>query len=501
MRSATAFPLAALPLNHASPVPLHRQLCDRLREAILSGQLPSGTRLPGTRTLATELGVSRNTVVNAFEQLLAEGYVAGKIGAGTYIACTLPEALLHVSSTLSQPNQPGSSGRRLSQRGQQIASTNLTAFCTRGRPHAFQSIPAVDAFPLAVWTRLTTQRWRKPPTELLSYGDPAGYWPLREAIASYLKSARGVHCEAHQVIIVAGSQQGLNLAAHLLLDPGDVAWLEDPGYHGARCSFLAAGARVVPVPVDTEGLDVSAGIQRHPNARLVYVSPSHQFPTGVVMSLERRLALLNWADRAQAWILEDDYDSEFRYIGRPLSALQGLDQAGRVIYIGTFSKILLPTLRLGYLVVPHDLVDACIAARALTDWNSPSLDQAVLTDFIVEGHFAHHIRRMRTLYAERQSILLEMASQDLKGLLDLRPAETGMSLVGWLPQGIDDQAVAQQASRQGIYVRPLSAESIEPLGRSGLLLGFAAVDTTAIRTGVRSLAMVIQQEIDSRCRV
>lgn len=501
MRTMTAFPMAALPLDHTSPVALHRQLCDRLREAILQGQLVAGTRLPGTRTLAEELGVSRNTVINAFEQLLAEGYVSGKIGAGTYVACTLPETLLHVASNDPQPRVLQAGGQRLSQRGQQIASTAMTNFCTRGKPHAFQSIPAVDAFPLAVWTRLVNRHWRQPPPELLSYGEPAGYRPLREAIAAYLTTARGVHCEADQVIIVAGSQQGLSLAAHLLLDPGDVAWIEDPGYHGARCAFGAVGARVVPVPVDGEGLDVAAGLARCPEARVVYVSPSHQFPTGVVMSLERRLALLAWADRYQAWILEDDYDSEFRYTGRPLSALQGLDQVGRVIYIGTFSKILLPALRLGYVVVPPDLVDAFVAARALTDWGSPTVEQAILADFIAEGHFVHHLRRMRTLYAERQAAMLAVASQELAGLLEVCPAETGMSLVGWLPTGVDDQAVARNAAALGVYVRPLSVESMQSLERQGLLLGFAAVDEPAMRAGVRCLAGAIQQVVESGCRV
>jgi GntR family transcriptional regulator/MocR family aminotransferase len=248
---------------------------------------------------------------------------------------------------------------------------------------------------------------------------------------------------------------------------------------------------MVPVPVDEEGLDVAAGIARCPDARFVYVSPSHQYPTGAVMSLQRRLSLLEWAEQADAWVLEDDYDSEFRYAGRPLSALQGLDCSGRVIYMGTFSKVLLPTLRIGYIVVPPDLVDAFVTARALIDLHSPSLDQAILTDFITEGHFSHHIRRMRTLYAERQAMLIEEARRELDGLLDLSPDETGLHLLGWLPTGMDDQAVAHQAAALGVQVRALSTECIEPVQRGGLLLGYGAVDQMEIRAGIQRLAKAI----------
>jgi GntR family transcriptional regulator / MocR family aminotransferase len=294
------------------------------------------------------------------------------------------------------------------------------------------------------------------------------------------------------VIVVAGSQQALDLTARLLLDEGDAAWIEDPGYLGARGALLGAGASLVPVPVDGEGLDVQAGQARNPEARLIYVSPSHQYPYGVTMSLPRRLALLESASRAGAWVLEDDYDSEYRYAGRPLAALQGLDGEGRVIYLGTFSKVLFPALRLGYMVVPPDLVDGFVAARALVDRHSPTLDQAALADFIADGHFARHIRRMRALYAERQAILVEAATHGLAGVLDVSTAEAGMHLVGWLPPGVDDVEASRQAAAHGVEAPPLSLYSLEPPRHGGLLLGYTAVGEKEIRDGVQRLAKALR---------
>jgi len=325
------------------------------------------------------------------------------------------------------------------------------------------------------------------PAHPLDYLDPAGYRPLREAIAAYLGMARGVHCTAEQVIVVSGSQQGIGLSAQVLLDPGDAVWVEEPGYFGAKGALLGAGARLVPVPVDPEGMDLVAGKARCPTARLACVTPSHQFPLGMTMSLPRRLALLAWARETGAWILEDDYDSEYRYVGKPLTALQGLDRAGRVIYVGTFSKVLFPALRLGYVVVPRDLVEAFLATRLFLDMHPPWLEQVVLAEFMAAGHFARHIRRMRTLYAERQAALVEAARQ-LSGALDVRPAGAGMHLLGWLPAGSDDQAIAQLAARHQVSTRPLSRFFLEPLAQRALLLGYAAVPIPAIQEGVRRLA-------------
>jgi GntR family transcriptional regulator / MocR family aminotransferase len=479
-------------LDASSVEPLHRQLYDRLRTGILAGQLSAGARLPSTRTLAVELGVSRTTVVTAFENLLAEGYLEGKVGSGTYVAGSLPEEVLGVRARPAGPRLP-LSGRGLSRRGTLLATTRTTAVKDTGTPRAFRpGVPALDEFPYVVWRRISGSVWRRPSGALLGYGDPAGYWPLRREISAHLATARAVRCDPEQVIVVSGSQQALDLASRVLLDPGDAVWIEDPGYMGARGALAGSGARLVPVPVDEEGLVVAAGIQREPGARLACVTPSHQYPLGVTMSLARRLELLGWAERSGAWVIEDDYDSEYRYTGRPLEALQGLDAEGRIVYVGTFSKVLFPALRLGYLVVPPDLTDAFTAARELVDRHPPTVEQAVLAEFIASGHFGRHLRRMRALYAARQEVLLQEISQHLSGLLDASPAGSGMHLVGWLPAGTDDKKASRQAAQQGVEAPPISLYRTHENFRGGLMLGYAAVDEARSRDGVRRLARALE---------
>ena len=481
----------SISLDGSSRAPYHRQLYDGLRRAILSGVLGAGTRLPSTRTLAAELGVSRTTVVTAFRGLLAEGYLEGKVGSGTYVARSLPDELLSVGQKAGRDPGPAQAGRDLSERGALLAATPTSAVRDRGTPRAFRpGVPALDEFPHAAWRKISARFWRRPSAGLLGYGDPAGYGPLREAIAGHLGAARAVRCAAEQVIVVSGSQQALDLAARVLLDPGDAAWVEDPGYMGARGALAGAGARLVPVPVDGEGLAVAEGVEREPGARLACVTPSHQYPLGVTMSLGRRLELLGWANRSGAWVIEDDYDSEYRYTGRPLEALQGLDGSaqGRVIYTGTFSKVLFPALRLGYLVVPPDLTGAFVSARELTDRHPPTAEQAVLAEFIAEGHFLRHLRRMRALYAERQATLVEEAERELAGLLDVRPAGAGMHLVGRLPRGVDDREASRRAARYGVEAPPVSLYGGTARDRGGLMLGYAAFGEAETREGVRRLA-------------
>lgn len=487
--------LGTISLERTSSIPLYRQLYDRLRNAILSGQLAVGTRLPPTRAFAEELEVSRNTVVTAFEQLTAEGYIEGKIGAGSYVSSTLPDDILQLRARQREQAQFERSAFStvLSQRGSIIAgisvSTGISAPCP------FRSgVPALDAFPFKVWEQLVVRHWRKPSPDLLCYGHTAGYRPLREAIASYLGAARGVRCEPEQVIIVTGAQKSIDLAGRLLLDPGDGVWVEDPGYPNARRALLGTGARLIPIPVDGEGLNVETGIARQDSrVRMTYITPSYQYPLGISMSLARRLRLLEWANQANTWILEDDYDSEYRYTGRPLAALQGLDQVGRVIYIGTFSKVLFPSLRLGYVVVPPDLIDPFVTALALTNRSIPTIDQAVLTDFIAEGHFARHIRRMRMLYAERQSVLVELVKQKLAGLVEISPAEAGLHLIGWLTNG-DDRLISKQLASHGVYAAPISVYSSLPLSRRGLILGYAGINKQQIQEGVERMVRILIAE-------
>ena len=486
-----AIPLDILSLDRRSGVSLQTQLYRALREAILHGRLRPGLRLPATRLLARDLRIARNTVVAVFEQLVAEGYLAARVGAGTVVAPLRPEALLHAPP----PPRRSASGDApgLSRRGAALAAVRRGSPETGGKvaPRAFQvGLPAVDQFPIELWARLLARRVRTPTRSALGYDYAAGLPALCEAIAQYLGAARGVVCRPEQVIVVAGAQAGLDLACRLLLDPGDAAWLEEPGYLGARGALLAASATLVPVPVDDEGLDVAAGAQAAPHARLVYTSPSHQHPIGVTMSLARRLALLEWAAHTGAWVLEDDYDSEYRYGGRPLAAMQGIDETGRVIYVGTFSKTMFPALRVGYLVVPPPLVEPFSVAMRHTGHSAPVAVQAALADFIGEGHFAAHVRRMRVLYASRQMRLLRAARRH--GLVDVRPAEAGMHLVAELPSDADDVAIAARAVAAGVVVRPISTQYLGRPSRRALLLGYAGVPEREIDRGVEVLARVLQ---------
>jgi GntR family transcriptional regulator/MocR family aminotransferase len=470
-----------LPLDGGSATPLYRQLYAGVRESILAGRLAPGAVLPSSRALAEGLGVSRNTVILAFDQLVAEGYIQGSPRSGTRVAA-VPER--------AQKTDP-SRGPGPSARGLAIAEARLPALTRSGSPPVpFRiGVPALDEFPFRLWARLAARRWRRHP--LLDYGDPGGYSVLREAIAEYVRLARGVRCQTEQVVITNGSQQGVDLAARVLLDPGDSVWMEDPGYTGARAALQASGARLIPVPVDGDGLIVEEGERLAPGARLAYASPSHQFPLGVTMSATRRLGLLRWAARAGAWVLEDDYDSEFRYDARPLASLQGMDEDGRVIYVGTFSKTLFPALRLGYLIVLHELTNVFRAARAVSDRQSPTMDQAVLADFLSGGHFARHVRRMRRLYAERQEVLVEAVQRQLGGRLKVAPSAAGMHLVGWLEPGENDAAVSARAAELGVEAAPLSRYGLVPPGRGGLLLGWAGYPAEAIREGVERLAKVL----------
>lgn len=479
-----------VPVDPEASRPLHRQVYDGLRAAIVDGRLAAGARLPSTRALAAELGVARNTVTAAFEQLRAEGYVSGRSGGGTRVRDVLPERLLSVRGTPVRMRKPATgedAAPPISRRGAELVQAARLFPANEIPAEAFRmGTPALDEFPVALWARLVAHRWKRPPP--LGMSGAAGYRPLREAVAAYVSAARGVRCGWEQVVIVNGSQHGLDLAARLLLDPGDAAWIEDPGYPGARTALAAAGARLVPVPVDGEGLRVDEGRRLAPRARLAYVTPSHQFPLGAVMSPRRRLELLEWARQAGAWVIEDDYDSEFRYAGRPLPSLQGLDAHGRVLYLGTFSKTLFPALRLGYLVLPDALVDAFAAVRSLGDRHPPVVDQAVVADFVAEGHFARHLRRMRTLYAERQQALVYAAHRDLAGLLDVPPDGAGMHLVGWLPAGASEADAAARAQRAGVAVDALALNSIVPLARGALLLGYTSIRPSAIRFAVTRLA-------------
>jgi GntR family transcriptional regulator/MocR family aminotransferase len=486
-------------LDRSSSTSLSRQIYDVVRSAILSGQLPPDLRLPSSRALAAELGLSRSTTLTAYERLRDEGYLDGRVGAGTTVArLQIPEpsgvgraAVAHgPAPRLSTQTSKLATGRWAWQAPPGAAETRPSAFPV-GRP-------ALDAFPADLWSRVVARRARHFGGSLLGYQHPAGYRPLREAIAAYLGMARGVRCTADQVIVVAGAQSGLSLAARVLLDPGDTAWVEDPGYYGARAAIVAAGARPLPVTVDADGINVEAACRRSARAAVAYVTPSHQFPLGVTMSLPRRLALLEWARATGMYIVEDDYDSEYRYVGDPLPSLQGLDTAGRVIYVGSFSKVLFPALRIGYIVVPDPLIEAFVTTARFAAFHVSTLEQGALTDFIADGHFARHIRRMRALYARRGATLVDAIRQHLGGHLEVAPAHAGLHLIGWLRGDVDDARAAARAAAHGVEAQPLSAHAMQPYGRAGLLLGYAATPEPDIVAGVRQLAAALSQRSGRR---
>ena len=492
---ATALPLGTIALDTGAQSPLYRQLYDALREAILEGRLHPGARLPSSRTLAGDLGVGRNTVLAAYDQLAAEGYLEGQVGAGTLVAATLPDSLLQLDRQASppRPEAPASNTRTLSKRGEALsASRRLAPAYKRGLGQPFQhGLPAIDEFPALLWSRLLARHSRDTRNGHFGYEVGIGVPALREAIAAYAGAARGVVCSADQVIVTVGAQGALDLTARMLLDPGDPVWLEDPGYLGARGALAGAGAKLTPVPVDEEGLDVEAGIARHPAPKLIYVTPSHQFPLGATLSLPRRLALLDHARQSGAWILEDDYDSEYRYQGRPIPSLQGLDRASTVIYMGTFAKTLFPALKIGYLIVPRNLVDAFATAIRISGHVPPSAIQAALADFIVEGHYGSHVRRMRALYAERRACLIRGIEGELSPWLKLAPGEGGLQLAAFLPEGADDRAIAATAADAGLFLSPLALYRLEQ-GRPGLYMGYASVPESALISAIRQLAGLLQ---------
>ena len=483
-RAASIGVIPIIPFDRSSPVPFYLQIYEGVRAAITSGRLSPGQRLPSTRTLAEELQISRYPVFSAFDQLLQEGYLDGKVGSGTFVRYNIPDEVsrpigarrpaLHKDSTpVAQP--AGSKSCRAADTG----------------PLAVSS-PALDHFPNEVFARLIRRHATAPP-DLLAYGDPAGHGPLREAIVEYLRTARAVECDASQVLIVGGSQMGLIISALAMTTPELTVCVEDPGYTGARDALGTAGATVIPVQVDKEGIDVAALARLDSPVSLVYVTPSHQYPLGMSMGLARRLELLRWAGRSNTWIIEDDYDCEFRYASRPVGSLQGMDSDSRVIYIGTFSKVLFPALRLGYMVVPRSLMHDFTRVRATLDLLSPMLSQLVVNDFLREGQFARHLRRMRSVYTARRDALLDALQQDAVDVLTTGNTDAGLHVVAFLPEGVDDHEVVRRSHALGIYPAPLSSCYAGPEARAGLLIGFGGSDEPVLRSAVRTLAQLIRE--------
>ena len=491
----------AFSIDPGSNEPLHRQLYNELRTAILGGRLPTGCRLPASRELAQVTGLSRNTVLSAYDQLIAEGYIDSRAGSGTYVASTLPDQVL-VGPAMEPVPPADRSARRLTREGERLGDMPFRKWPPApSGPMLFRAgLPALDQFPMDTWRRLTDRRMRLASVKTLAYDEPQGYRPLREAIAGHLAAARGARCSPDQILIVSGSQQAIALAQRVLVDEGDEVLFEDPGYFAARGVFEAAGARIVPVPVDEDGFDVAAAVQSAPNARLAYVTPSHQNPLCVTMSLPRRRALLHWAETHGGWILEDDNASECRYHGRPLAALQGIDPHGRVLYAGTFSKVMFSALRLGYMVVPPDLVGTFVRAKELADRQSPGIQQAVMADIMTEGHFARHLRRMRTVYATRLGVLMRSVREHAPDLMEIAELEGGLNRVAWLPHGLSDSEAVAALRPDGFACLPVSEFRLRPGGRGGLVMGFAGMTEDTIENGIRRMAGILRPMVREEVR-
>lgn len=476
--------LPVIAIDRRSARALHRQIYDAYRAAIVEGRLRPGQRIPSTRGLAAELHVSRLPVLNAYAQLLAEGYFESRTGSGTVVSSSIPDQIAPTEPAGVRFTAPGPGPRPLARRCSLLPQPERPPWgLAWGAFGVGQG--AFEQFPARIWTSLVARRCRNMDAKAFHYGELLGSRALRETVATYLRTARSVHCEAEQIMIVSGSQQALEISARVLLDPGSRVWVEEPGYPMGRSVFALAGCHLVPVPVDGDGLDVSAGIKRSRNARAALVTPSHQFPLGVTMSASRRLQLLEWAQSSGSWVIEDDYDSEYRYGSMPIASLQGLDVNARVIYIGTFSKVVFPSLRLGYLVIPLDLVERFLAVRRTMDLCPPTFYQEVLADFIAEGHFARHIRRMRVLYGQRRSALVESIQKELGASVEMLGDEAGVHLAVALKNGGRDLELAERAVRQNLSLWPLSPSYLGPGARPGFILGFGSVGVEEIPSAVR----------------
>jgi GntR family transcriptional regulator/MocR family aminotransferase len=491
MKKISSGVMPIIQIDRRAREPLHRQIYNSYRTAIVEGRLRPGERVPSTRILASELGLSRIPVLNAYAQLLAEGYLSARVGAGTVVSNTLPDHVMPQRS--GTPVETRKGPRAMPVNSTALPSVRAALPWLGKRWGAFNpGQPALDHFPFKVWSRLIADRCRNLRMASMHYDHPMGSSHLRKVIADYLRTARGVRCEADNIMIVSGSQQALEISTRVLLDRGSRVWMEDPGYRFAQNVFRLNGCKIVPVPVDEEGMDVAAGIKRCRDAEAALVTPSHQYPLGATMSASRRLQVLDWAHSSGSWIIEDDYDSEYRYENLPIASLQGLDRGAHVVYMGTFSKVLFPALRLGYIAIPSDLIERFVTIRLNMDLGAPGFMQLVLADFIEGGHFARHLRRMRLLYRERRSVLLESLRRELGDDVGVSGEQAGLHVSVTLPPGCDDHELSERAARLKLWLAPLSSSYLTRPASQGFILGFSNTSTKEIPDAVRKLRDIIR---------
>ncbi len=487
----TRFPSDMLVLDRDASVPMHRQLYEKLRADILAGHLKADTRLPPTRLMAEDLGVSRNTVITTYDTLLAEGYLESRSGSGTWVA-TLPADAVTARNVVGRTDAPS-----LSTRGNRMANQPRDRTIP-GHIAFHPGYPEIKGFPFSTWARLLKRHTRYSQEDLYGYHWVTGHPRLKASIAEYLQASRGVDCDAEQVIVVNGTQAALDILARVLVDEGDVCWMEEPGYIGAQNALLSAGARLEPLRVGSAGWMLDDETLSPP--RLIFVTPSCQWPLGCVMRMEDRLRLLQVAETHDAWIVEDDYDSEYRFRGRPIPAMQGLDKSGRVIYMGTFAKTLFPSLRIGFIVVPPHLSEGFKRVASNTGHYPSLLLQAALADFISEGYFATHLRRMRRLYSERQKVFVGLCQRHLGDWLSIEENDAGMQLVGRFLYDIEDETLWKAAQKQGVNFSPLSRLFFKNPPDQGAILGYAGIDLKAMREGIACLrASFIEIEANRSC--
>jgi GntR family transcriptional regulator/MocR family aminotransferase len=482
--------LSTLDVDPSSGIPLYRQLEAAMRQLVLDGKLPANSRLPATRQLALDLGISRLTVKNVYEQLISEGFLDARRGAGTFVASIptsqLPPEIPAATASASSNRQPLLS--QVSRIGPSRSTTHL------GGVKAFRpGVPALDLFPRRAWASAHSRVMRQHDNNLLGYGPPGGMPELKRAITEHVRDHRGVECEAEQVIITSGAQQAFTLIALALLETGNTVWFEDPGHIAARDSMRLLGADVRSVPIDEEGFDLHLAKAKYPNSRLIFVTPSHQHPLGVTMSLNRRLELLDYAQQNNSWVVEDDYDSEFRYTGRALPALRALDHTGNVLYVGSFSKSLFPALRLGYLISPPSMVDAFTAGQTILSQNVSPVQQQVTARFILDGSFNSHIRKMRSVYQQRRDLLIENLTEQAGELLELETCEAGMHLIAWLRnRSVSDNEAARAIWDSGIDCLPVSLYCDQQKLRPGIMFGFACAAEDAIAPNTVRVARALE---------